>query len=60
MTPAALIQRRCITISALLLKWMLQMKNAATLAALLSALSFSLATETQKKPTQVVITRKAA
>jgi hypothetical protein len=35
------------------------MKNATALAALLSALSFALATETQKKP-QVAITRKAA
>jgi hypothetical protein len=35
------------------------MKNATTLAALLSALSFALAAETQKKP-PVTITRKAA
>lgn len=34
------------------------MKNATTLAALLSALSFALATETPKKPQAV--TRKAA
>lgn len=35
-----------------------QMKNATALAALLSALSFALTTETQKK--SQIITRKAA
>ena len=50
---------RCVTICALLLNRMLKMKNAATLATLLSALSMTLAAaETQRKP--ATITRKAA